>query len=97
MSRIGPAHGAARLGTGRERRLAHRTGHGDAGGAGGWIATGSQTDEEAGEGRLVPTGRSGTPAEVAGAVAFLCTDAAAYVTGQCLVVDGGNSVAEQRT
>jgi 3-oxoacyl-[acyl-carrier protein] reductase len=63
----------------------------------GWIATGSQTDEETREGRLVPAGRSGTPSEVAGAVAFLCTDVAAYVTGQCLVVDGGNSIAEQRT
>ena len=63
----------------------------------GWIATGSQTDAEAQQGLATPARRSGTPAEVAGAVAFLCTDAAAYVTGQCLVVDGGNSVAEERT
>ncbi len=63
----------------------------------GWIATGSQTEDEARAGRHTPAGRSGTPAEVAGAVAFLCTDAAAYLTGQCLVVDGGNSVAEERT
>jgi 3-oxoacyl-[acyl-carrier protein] reductase len=62
----------------------------------GWIATGSQTEDEARQGRATPAGRSGTPAEVAGVVAFLCTDAAAYLTGQCLVVDGGNSVAEER-
>jgi 3-oxoacyl-[acyl-carrier protein] reductase len=63
----------------------------------GWIATGSQTEDEARQGLSTPAGRSGTAAEVAGAVAFLCTDAAAYLTGQCLVVDGGNSVAEQRS
>jgi 3-oxoacyl-[acyl-carrier protein] reductase len=34
-------------------------------------------------------GRAGTPQDVSGAVAFLCSDAAGYVTGQTLVVDGG--------
>ncbi len=62
----------------------------------GWIATGSQTPDEARLGRGVPVGRSATPVEVASAVAWLCTPGAAYVTGQCLVVDGGNSIAEQR-
>jgi 3-oxoacyl-[acyl-carrier protein] reductase len=39
-----------------------------------------------------PMGRFGTPAEVAGAVLFLASPAARYVTGHTLVVDGGFSV-----
>ncbi|MGC8486025.1 MAG: SDR family oxidoreductase, partial [Candidatus Baltobacteraceae bacterium] len=34
-------------------------------------------------------GRAGTPEDVAGVVSFLCSDASRYVTGQCIVVDGG--------
>lgn len=40
-------------------------------------------------------GPSATPEEVAAAVTFLCTPGASYVTDQYLVVDGGNSVAEE--
>lgn len=39
-----------------------------------------------------PMKRIGQPEEVAAAVAFLCMPAAAYITGQCLAVDGGFSV-----
>lgn len=62
----------------------------------GWIATGSQTDHEREQGRRTPMRRSATPDEVGAAIAWLCTPGAAYTTGQCLVVDGGNSIAEER-
>jgi 3-oxoacyl-[acyl-carrier protein] reductase len=63
----------------------------------GWIATGSQTEAEAHEGESTPVGRSGRADEVAAAICWLCTPGASYVTGQCITVDGGNSVAEQRS
>ena len=37
----------------------------------------------------IPLNRYGTPEEIASAVGFLCSDAAAYVNGQTLAVDGG--------
>ena len=62
----------------------------------GWIATGSQLPGEVVAGELTPMRRSGTAEEVAAVVAFLCSDAASYVTGQLIVVDGGNSLPEDR-
>jgi 3-oxoacyl-[acyl-carrier protein] reductase len=38
---------------------------------------------------LTPLGRFGAPEEVAGAVRFLCSDAASFITGEVLVVGGG--------
>jgi len=37
----------------------------------------------------IPLGRLGQPDDVAGLVLFLCSDAAAYLTGQAINVDGG--------
>jgi len=39
-----------------------------------------------------PLGRVAQPDEVSGLVAFLCSAAACYITGQCISVDGGFSV-----
>ena len=44
-----------------------------------------------------PLGRSGKPAEIAGLVTWLASESAGYMTGQALVVDGGNSIAEERS
>ena len=39
----------------------------------------------------IPLGRLGTPAEIAGTIAFLCTEQSSYTTGALFVVDGGST------
>ena len=39
--------------------------------------------------QLIPAGRAGTPQEVASLIAFLCSDAAAYINGQVIGINGG--------
>ncbi len=63
----------------------------------GWIATASSTDTERIAGLHTPMGRAGTPQEVAAAVCFLASPAASYITGQSLVVDGGNVLQENKS
>ena len=62
----------------------------------GWIATDTQSKHEAIQGERTPFGRSGTVDEIAGLVTYLASKSAAYLTGQAIVVDGGNSIAEER-
>jgi 3-oxoacyl-[acyl-carrier protein] reductase len=63
----------------------------------GWIATDTQSAHEQLQGMKTPLGRSGKPSEIAGLVNWLASDTSGYLTGQALVVDGGNSIAEERS
>jgi 3-oxoacyl-[acyl-carrier protein] reductase len=42
--------------------------------------------------RSIPWGRLGRPEEIAGVALFLCSNAASWVTGQTLIVDGGQTL-----
>ena len=62
----------------------------------GWVATASQTEEEAIAAKYTPLGRGGTAIEMATMIAYLASPGASYVTGQMMVVDGGNCLQESK-
>jgi glucose 1-dehydrogenase len=54
------------------------------------------TDEELAElERIHPVGRIGEPDDVANAVVYLASDLSSFVTGECLIVDGGRTAVLQ--
>ena len=62
----------------------------------GWIKTASSSEDEIVAGRYTPAGRPGTPEEVGHVAVFLASAEASYITGQLIVVDGGNTVQEYK-
>lgn len=62
----------------------------------GWIGTASQTESEEAGGLNTPLRRSADAAEVANAIVFLASREASYITGESLVVDGGNTIQEYK-
>ena len=62
----------------------------------GWIASSTESEHEIRQGAAVPMKRRGTSDEVASAIVWLASPGASYITGQCIVIDGGNALPEER-
>jgi 3-oxoacyl-[acyl-carrier protein] reductase len=62
----------------------------------GWIDTGSTTEGERAGADNTPFGRAASPAEVGKLICFLGSDDASYITGQLVVIDGGNTIQEYK-
>lgn len=62
----------------------------------GWIETDTQSAHEKLQGMKTPLARNGKPEEIAGLVGWLASESSGYMTGQALIVDGGNSIREER-
>jgi 3-oxoacyl-[acyl-carrier protein] reductase len=62
----------------------------------GWIETPSSDEAEIVAGSYTPAGRPGTPEEIGHVAVFLASEEASYLTGQLIVVDGGNTIQEYK-
>ncbi len=62
----------------------------------GWVASGSQAEGEDVGGENTPLKRSGRPDEIGRLICFLASDDASYITGQLVVIDGGNTIQEYK-
>lgn len=62
----------------------------------GWIATGVLTPDRLAAGSRNPLGRPGTPEEVGNLALYLASEENSYVTGQDIVIDGGNWIQEMK-
>jgi 3-oxoacyl-[acyl-carrier protein] reductase len=62
----------------------------------GWIGTPSSSPEEIVAGNNCPARRPGTADEIAAVAVFLASEQASYLTGQLIVVDGGNTIQEYK-
>ena len=62
----------------------------------GWIETDTQSNHEKLQGMKTPLARNGKPEEIACLVGWFASESSGYMTGQALIVDGGNSIREER-
>jgi 3-oxoacyl-[acyl-carrier protein] reductase len=58
----------------------------------GWTDTGGSSERGLASGQAVPLGRAARPEEIAKLVAFLASEENTYITGQLIVIDGGDSI-----
>ena len=62
----------------------------------GWVNTGSSNEGEIAGGLNTPMKRAASPDEIAQLIAFLASDESGYITGQLIVIDGGNTIQEYK-